>query len=55
MKQKKTTDKSAAVQQILKRTTKRNPYALTEVNSLEAGYMRLGKNCDIVLPGMGLV
>ncbi|WP_165384614.1 hypothetical protein [Sphingobacterium corticibacterium] len=55
MKQKKTTERSAAVRQILKRTTKRNPYAWTEMNTRAAGYIRLAKNCDIVLPGMGLV
>ncbi len=55
MKQKTTTKGSTVVRDILKSATKRNPYVWAEINKLAAGDMRLAKNCDIVLPGMGLV
>ncbi|WP_187444140.1 hypothetical protein [Sphingobacterium phlebotomi] len=55
MKERKLTSAPADVQRILKRASKGRAYSLAQVSALAISIMREAGNCEIVLPGMGLV
>jgi|GEM_PF-5972210 len=55
MKEKKLTSASADVPRILKRASKGRVYSLAQMSVMAISIMREAGNCEIVLPGMGLV
>lgn len=55
MKKTKLANDPAAAQQILKRASKGKAYSLAQVSVMAITIMRESGNCEIVLPGMGLV
>lgn len=55
MKERKLANSSVDVQRILKRASKGRAYSLAQVSVMAISIMREAGNCEIVLPGMGLV